>query len=353
MVRYVTTKLQRIRFSRQSAGWFIILAMVAVGVSLLMLTRAATLPVVLQAESAVIANGAVVVNASGMSSNAALRFGKGIAFGGASPGGTYGDWYFEGSGLSSFEWTQRIVADPPATLTSDGLLHYYAYTFGVTNHNSDVGGGYAGFQTNALYQGVFRGKGINFAFWRSNGGVTSAPGLLEAGNAESGGYRIVYPYSWIVGRSYRFELMPGPSGTDSQGKWWGLWITDQTTSTKTFVGELRVQTSINGLSSSLLHPKTGGFGEDLNWWRSLYGTTKYNCSDFQASSQATMNVSANGGAVKPNYFTAHTNSLDPSEGTNGYKTTNCPVSVYSNSKGDVQMNLGYWNPGAPDVVSGN
>jgi hypothetical protein len=292
-----------------------------------------------------------VYGADNASSGNYVQFGPAIPFGKASPGGTYADWYYPGTGLASIEWTEVPIQDPPASLTSDGLLHYYAYTFSTNNATSAVGFGYAGFQTNGLFNGSFRGKVINFSMWGNTGGNSPSPGLVNANNQESGGYQIMFPFVWTTGHSYRFQLKPGPSGTDSQGKWWGLWVTDQSTGNQNFIGEERVATSIDGKDSSLLTPHTGAFGEDLHWWRSLNGSTKYKCSDFQKSSMATRSVTANNGAVKPNSFKAFTNSWQPSSDPgNGYATTNCAVSVYTDSSNNLQMNLGYWSPAAPDSL---
>ena len=107
-----------------------------------------------------------------------------------SPGGTYSDWYFPNKeSFSSLEWTFVPVADPPASLAKEGLLHYYAYNFGLENSSASVGRGYAGFQTNGIFKDIPEGKVINFSIWGSNGGKTN--GLLNKGNTESGGVQIM------------------------------------------------------------------------------------------------------------------------------------------------------------------
>ncbi len=329
----------------------VMIALTLVGACLVLLTKAATSSAQFETENGALTGKALTANSNTAANATYTRFGKGISFGGASPGGTYADWYYPGTGLTSLEWTQVPVQDPASSLAADNLLHYYAYTFGVTNHTDEVGYGYAGFQTNGLFKGIFRGKVVNFSFWRSNGGKTSSPGLLNDGNEESSGFQVMYPYNWTVGHKYKFELKPGPSEVDASGKWWGLWVTDLTTNAQTFIGEERIQTVINGKDASFLDTHTGAFGEDLHWWRSLSGNTKYNCSDFQKSSMATINVRANNGAVQPYSFSAFTNSLNTSKHpNNGYETTNCPVSVYTDTNKNVQMNLGYWLPGAPDKL---
>ncbi len=336
---------------RTKIGLVSILSISLIGSVIIALSHATAPTAYLEPDNDHPGGNAVLVGDLTASKGAYLKFGPTIPFGGASPGGTYADWYYPGSGLSSIEWTAVPLQDPVQSLTTDNLLHYYAYTFGLNNQNSTVGFGYAGFQTNGLFSGVFRGKSINFSFWASNGGKTQGPGLLEANNPENGGYRILYPFNWVVSHRYRFQLKPGPSGVDAQGKWWGLWVTDQNLATTTYIGEERMPVAINGVDSTLLQTHTGAFGEDVHWWRSLEGNTKYLCSDFQKSSMAYTNISGNNGSIVPNNFNAFTNSLQPSTGpSTGYKTTNCVVSVYSNVSDDVQMNLGYWSPAAVDYT---
>ena len=179
------------------------------------------------------------------------------------PGGTYSDWYFPADeSYSSLEWTFVPVADPPASLAKEGLLHYYAYNFSLVNATGAVGGGYAGLQTNGIFKGAYEGKVINFSIWGSNAGKTD--GLLNKGNEESGGVQIMYKYPWTVKHKYRFELKQGPSGIDSLGKWWGLWVTDETSGNKTFVGEQRVPAIIKGKSAVYWNAHTSMFGEDLH-----------------------------------------------------------------------------------------
>ena len=228
-----------------------------------------------------------------------------------SPGGTYSDWYFPPTeSYSSLEWTFVPVADPPASLAKAGLLHYYAYNFALVNSSSSVGRGYAGFQTNGIFKGAQKGKVINFSIWGSNAGKTN--GLLHTANAESGGFQIMYTYNWIPGHSYRFELKQGPGGIDSLGKWWGLWVTDQNAGIKDFLGEQRVPLRINGEMATAWAPHTSMFGEDLHWWNSLNGRIKYkDCTAFEGSAMAAMDITANGGMVKPIKFASWNNSGKP------------------------------------------
>lgn len=271
-----------------------------------------------------------------------------------SPGGTYSDWYFPSTeSYSSLEWTFVPVADPPATLTKEGLLHYYAYNFSLVNSTAAVGRGYAGFQTNGIFMDAPKGKVINFSIWGSNAGKTG--GLLNTGNEESGGVQIMYQYNWITGHRYLFELKQGPGGTDSMGKWWGLWITDKNTGVKSFIGEQRVPSVINGKSATAWDSHTSMFGEDLHWWNSLNGKIKYrDCSAFQHSAMAAIDITANGGSVKPVKFTNNDNSGQTVTGSNGFKSVTCNVSIYQDSTHfNVQHNLGYWATPAPNFLKKN
>ena len=338
---------------RNAITLFCLVSVSIVGAALLVLSHAATGTRSLEPETASLTGNAYVETATSASNGTYVRFGPNIAKGGASPGGTYADWYFPLKGLDSIEWTEVPIQDPATSLAADGLLHYYAYTFSVNNSTSAVGFGYAGFQSNGFFLGQQKGKIINYSFWGNLGGKSPSPGLLENNNQESGGSRIAFPFTWVVGHNYQFQLKPGPSGIEAAGKWWGLWVKDVNTNVTTYVGEELVPTTINGMPSTTIQPHTGAFGEDLHWWRSLGGGTKYSCSDFQYSSMATIDVTANGGTLLPSSFNAFTNSLQPStDPNNGYKTTNCPVTEYTNSKYDLQMNLGYRPSAATNYVRG-
>ncbi len=269
-----------------------------------------------------------------------------------SPGGTYSDWYFPARpGYQSLEWTFVPVQDPPSSLAQAGLLHYYAYNFSLVNSNGSVGTGYAGFQTNGIFNGAPEGKVINFSIWGSNGGNSS--GLINPANSESGGYQIMYKYPWTPGHKYRFQLKAGPSVNDSLGNWWGLWVSDENSGAVTFIGEQRVPATINGLSSTLWSGHTSMFGEDTHWWQTLNGDVKYtSCRNFQNSAMAALNISANGN-ILPSSLTKSTNSGGTNTGTNGFKTTNCPVTVYSDANFNVQHNLGYWSVPASNYMAIN
>ncbi|PZP46409.1 MAG: hypothetical protein DI598_12135 [Pseudopedobacter saltans] len=268
-----------------------------------------------------------------------------------SPGGTYSDWFFPNEKIESLEWTFVPVSDPDPSLTKEGLLHYYAYNFGVENATSARGNGYAGLQTNGIFKNKQKGKVINFSIWGSNGGKTS--GWLNHENEESSGFQIMYPFPWIVQHQYAFVLKQGPSGIDSLGKWWGLWVTDLNTKKTIFVGEQRVAKEIDSKSSINLQHHSSMFGEDLHWWKSNNGHVKYaNCNSFQPSACAAINITANNGKTHPSKFTNFTNSGKIVTYPNGFKTVNCQVSIYKDSTNfNVQHNLGNWSTSAPNYIA--
>lgn len=272
-----------------------------------------------------------------------------------SPGGTYSDWYFPaGDNYLSLEWTFVPIADPPASLAKEGLLHYYAYNFALVNATDAIGGGYAGFQTNGIFMDQSEGKVVNFSIWGSNSGKTEGRpnGLLNPGNTESGGVQIMFKYAWTLKHRYRFELKQGPSGEDASGKWWGLWVTDESTHVKTFIGEQRVPAVIDNKPAIYWNAHTSMFGEDLHWWKSLNGSVKYpDCSAFEPSAMAAIDITANNGAAKPIKFTNYDNSGQAVTGNNGFKSVNCNVSIYRDSLNfNVQHNLGHWASPAPNFI---
>mgnify|MGYP006873471499 CR=1 FL=1 len=269
-----------------------------------------------------------------------------------SPANTYTDWYFpDEDRYKSLEWAFVPIADPAPSLADKRLLHYYAYNFALENAINSIGGGYAGFQTNGILDRAQRGKVVNFSIWGSNEGKTS--GWLVPNNPESKGVQIMFPYLWEIGHQYRFELTEGPSGIDTEGKWWGLWVTDKNTGKRDFIGEQQVPLMIEGKSAQLWAPHTSMFGEDMHWWRSLNGHTKYDhCSAFECSAMAAMDITANGGTIRPLRFTSHTNSGELMTGRNSFQSVNCDVSIYQDATHfNVQHNLGYWATPAPNLLN--
>lgn len=262
------------------------------------------------------------------------------------PGNTYTDYEFPDTAYETLAWTFLPAVDPPQSLSDKGLLHYYAYNFGLVNRNPSIGYGYAGFLTDGHLGGNRVGQAVNFSVWGSN--AARSDGLINPNNEECGCHQIMLRYKWVEGRKYRFELGPGPGGVETEGKWWGLWVTDLATDSTSFVGEQRVPVTIGGRASTMWEPRTSVFGEDLYWWRSRNGSEKFICSDFEASSLAVLDVTAGPDEDRPISVRPWTNSgwLDIAE--NGYETTLCYVTVSRNGN-DTQHNVGFW-PEPPENV---
>jgi len=262
------------------------------------------------------------------------------------PGNTYTDYEFPDAAYEILAWTFLPAVDPPQSLSDKGLLHYYAYNFGLVNRSPSIGYGYAGFQTDGHLGGNRLGKAVNFSVWGSN--AARSDGLINPNNEECGCHQIMLQYKWVEGRKYRFELRTGPGGVEAEGKWWGLWVTDLATDSTSFVGEQRVPATIGGRPSTMWEPRTSVFGEDLHWWRSRNGSERFICSDFEASSLAVLDVTAGPDEDRPVSVRPWTNSgkLDVAE--NGYETTLCYVTVFRDGN-DTQHNVGFW-PEPPDNV---
>lgn len=220
------------------------------------------------------------------------------------------------------------------------------------NSTSEVGRGYAGFQSDGHLEtddGDRWGKVVNFAVWGSDSARTD--GLVNPEDEECGCYQIMFQYEWVGEREYRFELKEGPGGEVDEGKWWGLWVTDRVTDYTTFVGEQRVPAEIGGRPSVLWQPYTAAFGEDMHWWHSRNGAKKYICSDFEGSSLAILDVTAGEGKDedRPTRVGSWTNGGHVDVAENGYETTLCHVTVFQDGSGNVQHNVGYW-PEPPENV---
>ena len=115
---------------------------------------------------------------------------------------------------------------------SDKYGHYLIL---IQNDISDAGF-YFGLQTDA--QG--RGKAVIFSRWGTrdlaNARYSVADGWTESAGHEGGfiGVRRLYP--WSAGD---YQIRIGPDGLDSDGEWFGLWITDLATNTTTWIGSLK------------------------------------------------------------------------------------------------------------------
>ena len=266
------------------------------------------------------------------------------------PSNAYARWDFSGSGYYSIEWTNTIAQEPSASLLKENKLHYYAYEFSTTNNYS----GYAGFQTNGIFDGTSRGKVVNYSIWNSTGGRCVAPGcLLDAGNTESSGYQLMIPYNYVANHRYRFNLKLGPTGYSGGKTWLGLYVADTSVSgTQLLLGEI----AIDGVLSSIFKGSTSAFGEDLHFWDAAY--KNYICSDFQSSIAVYSRITANNGSVSPNTFSSSTNTgqtTDLSHNGSTVKVQNCApnVSTYQDSsKQNVQMNVGYYGGTPPNVLLG-
>ncbi|MDE2761604.1 MAG: Ig-like domain-containing protein [Gemmatimonadota bacterium] len=268
------------------------------------------------------------------------------------PANTYSDYRFPDTAYESLAWTFLPAVDPPESLREKDLLHYYAYQFHLLNSTTEVGRGYAGFQSDGHLRtddGDRWGKVVNFAVWGSDSARTD--GLVNPENEECGCYQIMFQYEWVGEREYRFELKEGPGGEVDEGKWWGLWVTDRVTDSTTFVGEQRVPAEIGGRPSVLWKPYTAAFGEDMHWWHSRDGAKKYICSDFEGSSLAILDVTAGEGKDedRPTRVGSWTNGGHVDVAENGYETTLCHVTVFQDGSGNVQHNVGYW-PEPPENV---
>ena len=112
---------------------------------------------------------------------------------------------------------------------------YGYYLILTQNYISDTGF-YFGLQTNANG----RGKAVIFSRWGTrdlaNARWSEADGWTESSGHEGDfiGVRRSYPWS-----ASNYQIRMGPDGLDSDGQWFGLWITDLATGVTTWIGSLK------------------------------------------------------------------------------------------------------------------
>lgn len=275
-------------------------------------------------------------------------------------------WYYPNTaGYTSIEWLFKPIQAPPSSMNTTpvgspaGLTptHYYAMTWYFQNANTAKGTGYAGLQSNGIFNGNEQGRVINFSIWGStNGRSSNSSTMINAQNVESGGYQLMLRYNWVVGHQYKFVLTHGPGGVTSTGAWWGLTVIDDNTAVSTFVGEIFLTNIIGGNPSNSIQGRMTMFGEDTHWWKTSTGETKIvtpTSTNLPPSALACIGLSANNGAVSPNKLIAQSNAGVTNTGTNGYKTTNVKYTMYVNPNTLlVQCNLGIWDTAPPNTIPG-
>lgn len=102
-------------------------------------------------------------------------------------------------------------------------------------------GFYFGLQTNAFGHPDESGrKALIFSRWETrdltNARVAESEGWAESSGHEGDFISVRRKYNWDAGE-YRVKI--GPDGADSDGEWFGVWITDKATYKTTWIGSLK------------------------------------------------------------------------------------------------------------------
>ena len=105
---------------------------------------------------------------------------------------------------------------------------------------SDVGF-YFGLQTGISSDKGNRGKGLIFSRWKTRDLANARVADPEEGWSQSSGHEgdfigVRRLYDWGVG-DYRVRL--APDGSDTEGEWFGLWITEKADGETTWIGSLK------------------------------------------------------------------------------------------------------------------
>ena len=98
----------------------------------------------------------------------------------------------------------------------------------------------------------WRGKGLIFSRWKTrdlaNARYSEENGWTQSSGHEGDFIGVRQSYDWGAG-NYRVRM--APDGKDSDGEWFGLWITDLATGVTTWIGSLKFPL-LNGTAT--IHP---------------------------------------------------------------------------------------------------
>ncbi len=142
------------------------------------------------------------------------------------------------------DWRWKPDQDHFRELVTDFTIHndvgdfsdqHGLYLILLQNSISDAGF-YFGLQTDANQ----RGKAVIFSRWKTrdlaNARYADTDGWTESAGHEGDFIGVRRSYDWSAG-DYRIRI--APDGLDSDGEWFGLWITDLDTDKTTWIGSLK------------------------------------------------------------------------------------------------------------------
>ncbi|MDQ3932010.1 MAG: DUF3472 domain-containing protein [Actinomycetota bacterium] len=214
--------------------------------------------------------------------------------------GPYSNWTWPDSNYEDIEEKVAILDHTP------GASFFWAHQFGF-----DAGdGGYIGIQDGSYPNG---GKIALFSIWQANAASGPNCGVFSA---EGRGYTCrIDPYSWVENRTYRLRVQA--SGSDDQGKWYGAWVQDVSSSIDSYIGKIRVPLSWGGLQGSTS-------------WSEYFGPALKTCAEMPQSTIQWYYPTADNESV---HISGHTHYISPGD---------CPSYTHIDDQGnaDVQQ-VGY------------
>ena len=100
---------------------------------------------------------------------------------------------------------------------------------------------YFGLQTNIFHSDGTHGKGLIFSRWETRDLTNARVADPKEGWSDSSGHEgdfigVRRLYNWGAG-DYRVYI--APDGSDSEGEWFGVWITDKASEETTWIGSLK------------------------------------------------------------------------------------------------------------------
>lgn len=222
----------------------------------------------------------------------------------ATPQGVYTQWIWpnEPKGFTSMSHRLKIEANNPAT------KFFWAHQFKIIGGD----GGYIGLQSSGNRVNGTVGKTAVFSIFSSGLAGTSGNCIVQQAGFDgynTSGTSCRIPYEWEIGKIYQMKV--AQTRSDATGKWWTAYVIDSSTGIKTFIADIKVPTTWQGINISLN-------------WTEYFGPKLTTCDDLPYSRVRFYTPLVNDGSVAP---TGKLNTLSSTSDCKSSSITNTPEGV--------------------------
>jgi hypothetical protein len=156
------------------------------------------------------------------------------------PAGTYSYWSAPGT-HTRVAWRVRIDRVDPRQ------GHFFSY-------QSSFRGGdawYCGLQENGNHNGTPIGRCALFSVWRGTDAATDLRGAwAETFGGEGTGYRVMSPFAWVEGVTYRLAVEADAARGD---RWWRALVVDEVGDAATVLGSVRAPAGSGDIAGDGIH----------------------------------------------------------------------------------------------------